>query len=113
MVDQEHFEVVITDTGTGIAPEDQLLIFEKFYRVGDLLLHSTGDAKFKGAGPGLGLHIAQGVIEAHGGRIWVESEGYDEERCPGSAFHVLLPLRAGSPASEYGQSGEEEADQKE
>lgn len=113
MVDQEHFEVVIADTGVGIAPEDQPLIFEKFYRVGDLLLHSTGDAKFKGAGPGLGLHIAQGVIEAHGGRIWVESEGYDEERCPGSAFHVLLPLRAGSPVSERRQSDEDKADQRE
>ncbi len=87
-----YFEVVVADTGVGIAREDQTLIFEKFYRVGDLLRHSSGDTKFQGAGPGLGLHIARGVIEAHGGRIWVESEGHDEERCPGSAFHVWLPL---------------------
>jgi signal transduction histidine kinase len=61
------------------------------------MLHSTGDTKFKGAGPGLGLHIARGVIEAHGGQIWVESEGYDEEKCLGSAFHVVLPLTAMPP----------------
>lgn len=90
--DGEHFEVTITDTGVGIDREDRLLIFEPFYRVGDLLRHSTGVTKFQGAGPGLGLHIARGVIEAHGGRVWVESEGRDEERCPGSTFHVWLPL---------------------
>lgn len=90
--DSEHFEVIIADTGVGIDREDQSLIFEAFYRLGDLLRHSTGDTKFQGAGPGLGLHIARGVIEGHGGRIWVESEGHDEERCPGSAFHVWLPL---------------------
>jgi signal transduction histidine kinase len=93
MIDSEHFEVTFTDTGVGIDPGDQELIFEKFYRVGSLLLHSTGDTKFKGAGPGLGLHIARGVIEAHDGQIWVESEGFDEEKCPGSAFHVMLPVK--------------------
>jgi len=98
--DNEHVEIVIADTGVGIDPEDQDLIFEKFYRVGDLLLHSTGDTKFKGAGTGLGLHITRGVIEAHGGRIWVESKGHDEESCPGSAFHVLLPLKASPPVTE-------------
>jgi signal transduction histidine kinase len=95
--DNEHVEIVIADTGVGIDPEDQDLIFEKFYRVGDLLLHSTGDTKFKGAGTGLGLHITRGVIEAHGGRIWVESKGHDEESCPGSTFRVLLPLKASPP----------------
>lgn len=93
--DNEHFEVVITDTGVGIDRENQELIFEKFYRVGSLLRHSTGESKFRGAGPGLGLHIARGVIEAHGGHVWVESEGYDEERCPGSQFHIVLPLKGG------------------
>jgi signal transduction histidine kinase len=97
MIDSEHFEIIFADTGVGIDHGDQELIFEKFYRVGSLLLHSTGDTKFKGAGPGLGLHIARGVIEAHGGQIWVESEGFDEEKCPGSAFHVMLPLKPESP----------------
>jgi signal transduction histidine kinase len=46
-----------------------------------------------GAGPGLGLTIARGIIQAHGGRIWAESPGYSEENFPGSAFHVVLPLQ--------------------
>ena len=93
-LDEEHFEVTVSDTGIGISKADQELIFEKFYRVGSVLLHSSGEFKFKGAGPGLGLPIARGVIEGHGGCIWVESEGYDEERCPGSTFHVVLPYIA-------------------
>jgi len=100
VTDDENFvEIVTTDTGIGIDPEHQDMIFEKFYRIGDIMLHSSGGTKFKGAGPGLGLYIARGVIEGHGGRIWVESEGYDEERCPGSAFHILLPLPFNPPAT--------------
>ncbi len=84
--------VTVADTGIGIDPENQELIFEKFFRVGSTMLHSTGDTKFKGAGPGLGLAIAKGIIEGHGGLIWVESAGYNEAKMPGSAFHVVLPL---------------------
>lgn len=91
---QPYVEVLIADTGIGIDRNDQQLIFEKFYRVGAVDLHSTGSTKFKGAGPGLGLPIARGVIQAHGGKIWVESPGHDEERLPGSTFHVLLPVAA-------------------
>jgi signal transduction histidine kinase len=43
------------------------------------------------------LHIAKGIIEGHGGTIWVESTGYDEKNCPGSTFHVMLPVRAVPP----------------
>ncbi len=86
-------EVTISDTGIGISPENQQLIFEKFAQLGQTSLHSSGKIKFKGGGPGLGLSIARGIIESHGGAIWVESEGYDEVRCPGSTFHVLLPVR--------------------
>ncbi len=85
-------EVAVEDTGIGIAPQDLDLIFEKFYRTGELALHSSGTTNFKGGGPGLGLAIAQGVALAHGGRIWAESPGYDEETCPGSRFAVQLPL---------------------
>ena len=72
-------------------------IFEKFGRLGNVSLHSSGKIKFKGGGPGLGLSIAKGIIEAHGGAIWVESPGYDEKACPGSTFHILLPIRRKPP----------------
>ena len=92
-VEQQVVEIVISDNGIGIAAENLETIFEKFHRVGSSLLHSTGKTKFMGAGPGLGLTIARGIIQAHGGRIWAESPGYDEETFPGSAFHVILPLQ--------------------
>lgn len=90
-------EVTVADTGIGISPEDQELIFAKFGQTGNASLHSSGKTKFKGGGPGLGLPIARGIIEAHGGAIWVESENQDEEKCPGSIFHVLLPIRTEPP----------------
>lgn len=93
-------EVTVSDTGIGIAPEDQEHIFERFTRLGNPLTHSSSKTRFKGGGPGLGLPIAKGIVEAHGGTIWVESEGYDEVRCPGSTFHVLLPLRQEPPGTE-------------
>jgi signal transduction histidine kinase len=51
-----------------------------------------------GGGAGLGLAIARGVAEAHGGSLWAESEGHDPIRCPGSKFHLILPL--GEPAKD-------------
>jgi signal transduction histidine kinase len=86
-------ELTIRDTGIGIAPEDRERVFEKFYRVGKSTLHSSSKVKFKGAGPGLGLPIARGLVEAHGGRLWVESPGHDEINCPGSTFHLLVAVR--------------------
>lgn len=86
-------EITVTDTGIGISQENQDMIFEKFGQLGNISLHSSGKTKFKGGGPGLGLPIAKGIIDAHGGTLWVESPGYDEEKCPGSTFHILLPLR--------------------
>ncbi len=90
-------EVTICDTGIGIDPEDTQSIFDKFVRLGDTALHSSSRTKFKGGGPGLGLHIARGILESHGGTIWVESPGYNEATCPGSVFHLLVPLRAAPP----------------
>jgi signal transduction histidine kinase len=87
----DYVEILVADTGIGIDPDDQELIFEKFYRVGSPDLHSTGSVKFKGAGPGLGLAIVRGIIQAHGGKVWVESPGHDEINFPGSTFHILLP----------------------
>jgi signal transduction histidine kinase len=89
----EGIQVVVSDTGIGIDPEFQELIFHKFYQTGELALHSTSKTQFKGGGPGLGLAIARGIVEAHGGKLWVESPGFDEKTCPGSKFYVFLPLR--------------------
>jgi signal transduction histidine kinase len=89
----QRIEVVVADTGIGIAPDDLERIFDRFYRASDIMTHSTGETKFKGAGPGLGLTVARGIAEAHGGCIWAESPGHDEEMHPGSQFHVVLPVQ--------------------
>ena len=88
----DYYELLVIDNGIGVDPINQSKIFSKFDPIGDISLHSSGKTKFKGGGPGLGLPIAKGIIEAHGGRIWVESDGYDEITCPGSTFHILLPI---------------------
>ncbi len=95
----EFTEVIVEDTGVGIAEEDQERIFKRFYEVKDPSLHSTSKTSFMGGGLGLGLPTARGIVEAHGGWLWVESEGYDEEKCPGSRFHVLLPVATKATAS--------------
>lgn len=84
--------VTVKDTGVGIAQKDLELIFQKFYRGFDTQLHSSGAFKFLGAGPGLGLTIARGIVEGHGGTIWAESPGHDIEKFPGSTFHVRIPV---------------------
>lgn len=90
-------EVTVQDNGIGIDQEDQKKIFKKFGGLGEVARHSSGKTKFKGGGPGLGLPITKGIIDAHGGRIWVESEGYNEETYPGSKFFILIPLRTEPP----------------
>ncbi len=75
-------EVILTvaDTGIGIPQSDQPRIFERFYRVDAARSREAG-------GTGLGLSIAKHLIEAHGGRIWVDSEvGV------GSQFHFSVPI---------------------
>lgn len=88
----DHILFQVRDTGVGVAEKDMPYIFNKFYRGFDTQLHSTGIYKFMGAGPGLGLTIAKGIIEGHGGYIWVESEGHSMEDLPGSIFYVRLPI---------------------
>ena len=79
-VSRDH-EVVfrVTDTGAGIAPENQARVFDRFWQA----------SRAGGLGAGLGLPITKGIVEAHGGRIWVESA---EGR--GSTFFFTVPTPA-------------------
>jgi len=75
-------EVSVSDTGVGIAPEEQDAVFEEFKQV--------GTASKKVEGTGLGLALSRKFIELHGGRIWVKSEvGI------GSTFTFTIPVRPG------------------
>jgi signal transduction histidine kinase len=75
-------EISVSDTGIGIAPEDQPKIFEEFRQVGSDYAH-------KKEGTGLGLTLAKKFVELHGGKIWVESE-----IGKGSTFSFTLPERS-------------------
>ncbi|MCA9875055.1 MAG: hybrid sensor histidine kinase/response regulator [Anaerolineales bacterium] len=81
----------VQDTGIGIALEDQPYIFDQFYVVGSIDHHSSSKSSFLGGGLGIGLAVARGIVQAHNGRIWVESPGQDFNTLPGSTFHILLP----------------------
>jgi signal transduction histidine kinase len=86
-------EIVVSDTGVGIALDKQKLIFEKFSTAEEnVMLHSSSKTEFKGGGIGLGLTIAKGVIEYHDGKVWVESSGHDPQNLPGSKFYIHLPV---------------------
>ena len=85
-------EVRIRDTGIGIDPQFHELVFEKFYQTGEVLLHSSGKTKFKGGGPGLGLAISRGIMDAHRGRIWLTSPGHNEVTNPGTTVFIRLPV---------------------
>jgi len=85
--------VAVSDTGPGIAQEDLPFIFEKYYRGADL------DGSRQNEGAGLGLAISRGIIERHGGRIWVESNPGQ-----GSRFIFRIPAGAPGPAGASGAS---------
>lgn len=91
--EQYNVVVMVQDTGIGIDRKEQKEIFERFYIVEDTAYHSSSKTAFRGGGMGLGLPIAKGIIEAHGGRIWVESQGRNLKETPGSTFYVSLPLK--------------------
>jgi signal transduction histidine kinase len=73
-------EISVSDTGIGIAPEDQERIFEEFRQVGK-------DYAQKREGTGLGLTLTKKFVEMHGGKIWVKSE-----LGRGSRFTFTLPI---------------------
>ena len=77
---QSAIEISVADTGIGIASEDQENIFHEFYQV-------KGGMKDKTPGTGLGLSLTKSLVEMHGGRIWIESEGEGK----GSRFSFVLP----------------------
>lgn len=78
----------ITDEGGGIAAEDLGRVFDKRFRADNVLIQGVGDT-------GVGLSIARMLVEAHGGRIWVDSDAKLT-----STFSVLLPLHAANGAGE-------------
>ncbi|MFA4956181.1 MAG: PAS domain-containing sensor histidine kinase [Candidatus Methanoperedens sp.] len=79
--DKKRLLVSISDTGIGIPEKEHEKIFQKFYTVGGNSLMQESDRM------GLGLTIAKGIVEAHGGRIWVKSDGEGK----GSIFYFTLP----------------------
>ena len=76
--------VRLRDHGVGLGAEEALHVFERFYR-------AEGIRQLEGTG--LGLYICQGIVTAHGGRIWAESAGPGQ----GSAFCFTLPRGASQP----------------
>jgi two-component system phosphate regulon sensor histidine kinase PhoR len=78
-LEEEWVRVSIADTGIGIPPDETGRIFERFYKV-------DRARNRKQSGTGLGLAIAKHIVEAHGGRIWAESNGKT-----GSVFYFTIP----------------------
>jgi len=84
--EEKEARLAVSDQGIGLAPDQLEPIFERFYQV-----HSGMTRRY--GGMGLGLALCKEIVQAHGGRIWAESEGKGK----GSTFHIALPL--GSPKS--------------
>jgi signal transduction histidine kinase len=78
--EQDHLVIGVSDQGIGISAHDQTKLFEPFQRLEDRSVRGT-------RGAGLGLLVCRRLVEAHGGRIWVESEPGR-----GSTFFFTLPL---------------------
>lgn len=92
----DTIDLIIQDTGIGIPNSEHRRIFDQFYTLGSIDNHSTSKFAFQGGGLGLGLAIVKGIVEAHNGRVWVESERRAPDQFPGSTFHILLPIEQAS-----------------
>jgi signal transduction histidine kinase len=79
--DKKELTISVSDTGIGMTPQEQKRLFEAFYQ-------ASGGIKGKTPGTGLGLAITKSIVEKHGGKIWMESEGPNK----GSKFTFTLPL---------------------
>jgi signal transduction histidine kinase len=82
--------ISIHDTGIGIEEGEMARIFDEFYESAPYQYHHSGTIQFQSGGIGLGLAVVKGIIEEHGGRIWVESER--SRGGSGSTFHFTLPV---------------------
>lgn len=95
VVRQDKVQLQVSDTGEGIAPEDLARVFERFYRADKARAAEDGSS-------GLGLAIAKALVEAHGGRIWAESQvGH------GATFTVELPQEQTPPQVRTQNTGSE------
>jgi signal transduction histidine kinase len=83
---ERHVVMWVRDTGIGIPLGEQGKIFEPFYEVADVELHSSGTSEFKGGGIGLGLSLVKAVVEAHHGTIRLETAPNQ-----GTLFEIFLP----------------------
>jgi PAS domain S-box-containing protein len=83
--DRCYVQVAVRDQGAGVPVEEQQGIFEIFYEIGDIRHHSSGTSRHQGKGAGLGLAMVKGMVEAHGGMVWVDNR-------EGSAFFLILPM---------------------
>ena len=90
-VRDRRVRVFVRDQGPGIPPEQRETIFDRFAQV------DSADARQEG-GSGLGLAIARGIVEQHGGRVWVESTGSE-----GSTFALEIPAERAAPSGEEPQ----------
>jgi signal transduction histidine kinase len=88
-------KLAVIDTGVGISAEDQVKIFDRFYRVDKARSRAMG-------GAGLGLSIALRIAQMHGGRIELASEGVPGK---GSIFTIWLPLKESDPIKARPQEG--------
>lgn len=87
---ETYLELQIHDSGTGIDPEQRLLIFDPFQSTAQIGNHGTDINRGNGSGRGLGLTLARSIVERHNGMIWVDSPG---DSGSGTVFHVVLPLQ--------------------